>query len=52
MTDFTRLQAVLRENFKDQLLESRVRRGNELHCQVGRGAVPRLAEILRAGIKA
>lgn len=47
MTDFSRLQSALAENFKDRAANICIRRGNELHFQIGRGDAPRLAEMLR-----
>ncbi len=51
MTQFTHLQAVLTENFKS-LAAMRVRRGNELHFQIGQGDMAPLAAILRADFQA
>lgn len=48
MTEFSRLQAALAENFNGRTANLCVRRGNELHFQMGRGDAPRLAEMLRA----
>jgi len=52
MTDFTRLQSALAENFQGRTADIRVRRGNELHFQIARGDALRLAEILRADFQA
>ena len=52
MTDFSRLQSALAENFQGRATNLRIRRGNELHFQIARGAAPRLAEILRADFNA
>src|SRR3990172_570480 len=48
MTDFSRLQSALAENFKGRATDIRIRRGNELHFQIARGDAPHLAEFLRA----
>ncbi len=52
MTNFTRLQSALAENFQGRAANIRIRRGNELHFQIARGDAPRLAEILRADFNA
>lgn len=52
MTDFTRLQLALVENFKGRATNVRVLRENELHFQIARGDAKRLAAILRADFNA
>ncbi|MBI5828767.1 MAG: NADH-quinone oxidoreductase subunit C, partial [Chloroflexi bacterium] len=52
MTDFSRLQSALAENFKGRATNIRARRENELHFQIARGDAPRLAEILRGDFNA
>ncbi|MFZ2618294.1 MAG: NADH-quinone oxidoreductase subunit C, partial [Anaerolineae bacterium] len=48
MTDFARLQFVLTAAFAERVIALHIRRGNELHCQIERGAAPSLAQLLRA----
>ena len=48
MMDFTRLQSALTENLDGRAGDFCIRRENELHFQLARGAAPRLAEILRS----
>ncbi|MGB4977379.1 MAG: NADH-quinone oxidoreductase subunit C [Anaerolineae bacterium] len=48
MTDFARLQSVLTAAFAERVIALHIRRGNELHCQIERGAAPSLAQLLRA----
>jgi Ni,Fe-hydrogenase III large subunit/Ni,Fe-hydrogenase III component G len=48
MTDFSRLQSMLAENFKGRASDIQVRRGNELHFQIRQGDRWRLAKMLRA----
>jgi Ni,Fe-hydrogenase III large subunit/Ni,Fe-hydrogenase III component G len=52
MTDFSRLQAALAENFQGRATHVHVRRENELHFQIARGDAPRLAQMLRADFSA
>lgn len=47
MTDFSRLQSVLAANFAGYVTNLHVRRGNELHCRLVRGAAAPLAHLLR-----
>jgi Ni,Fe-hydrogenase III large subunit/Ni,Fe-hydrogenase III component G len=46
MTDFSQLRAALTEKFQDQVVNVHVQRGNELHFHIGRGEIPKLAELL------
>jgi len=48
MTDFTRLQSALVENFQERISNLHVLRGNELHFQISRGDALKLAQMLRA----
>ncbi len=48
MTGFSRLRSALTERLQSGAANVRVRRGNELHFEVDRRAVPELAELLRA----
>ncbi len=48
MTDFSRLQSILAANFVGRVTNLGVRRGNELHVQLARGAAAPLAQLLRA----
>ena len=48
MTDFAQLPSALRRHFNSQVTNFQTRRGNELHVEIVRGDVPRLAEVLRA----
>jgi Ni,Fe-hydrogenase III large subunit/Ni,Fe-hydrogenase III component G len=52
MTDFSRLQSALAENFTGRTTHIAIRRENELYFQIARGDAPRLAEILRADFNA
>lgn len=51
MTDFSPLQASLAAALGERRHNVQVRRGNELHCQIARGAAPQLAQTLRAGFQ-
>lgn len=48
MTDFTHLQSAVTNTLGHRVMTLRVLRGNELHCQIERGAAPALAQLLRA----
>ncbi len=48
MTNFTHLQSVVTNTLGHRVTTLRVLRGNELHCQIERGAAPALAQLLRA----
>ncbi len=48
MTDFSNLQSALAANFTDRVTNLHIRRGNELHLQLARGAAVPLAQLLRA----
>lgn len=52
MTDFSRLQSALAENFNGRVTNVRVRRGNELYCQLARGSALPLAQMLRVDFNA
>jgi len=52
MTDFSHLQAVLTTNFNGRITNVSVRRGNELHVTLARGAAASLAKLLRADFDA
>lgn len=52
MTDLTRLQAALTTQLKESVTGLQLRRGNELHCQLARGAALPLAQLLRADFNA
>ncbi len=47
MSFFSRLQSALSEHLGGRAARVRVKRGNELHCQIERGDAPLLAELLR-----
>ncbi len=47
MTDFSTLQSALATHFEGKIADVHLERGNELHCHVARGAVRRLAGLLR-----
>ena len=48
MTDLTHLQSTLLSALDRPVQNLHVVRGNELHCQIERGAAPSLAQLLRA----
>ncbi len=48
MTDFSVLQTALLTTLADRCQDVQVRRGNELHCRLARGAAPQLAQLLRS----
>ncbi len=48
MTDLAQVSAALRHQLNAQATNVQIRRSNELHIQIARGGVPRLAELLRA----
>lgn len=47
MTDLAHLQSVLVNNFPGRVTNPHIRRGNELHLQLARGAAAPLAQLLR-----
>ena len=51
MTDFSQLELALADTLQDDVTEVRAVRANELHCQITRGAAPRLALMLRAAFQ-
>ncbi len=48
MTDVTQVPASLRSQLNGRATNMHIRRDNELHIQIARGDMPRLAELLRA----
>jgi len=52
VTDFIRLQSILREKFQGRISNLRILRGNELHFQILHGDVLTLAQLLRADFNA
>ena len=48
MTDLAQVLAALSHHLNGRAANMQIRRGNELHIQIARGDVPRLAELLRA----
>ncbi len=52
MSFFSRLQSALSEHLGGRAARVRVKRGNELHCQIERGDAPLLAELLRKDFNA
>src|SRR6266542_6482062 len=48
MTDVDQLPSALRLRLDSWATNIHIRRGNELHIQIARGDMPRLAELLRA----
>ncbi len=51
MTDFSHLQVALANDLQGDVAQMSVQRSNELHCQLARGAAPRLARLLRASFQ-
>lgn len=47
MTDFSHLQAALSAEFQGRVMDIQIRRGNELHLRLARGAALPLAQFLR-----
>ena len=47
MADFSQLQSALADALQNDVTQVHVARANELHCQLARGAAPRLAQRLR-----
>ncbi|HKZ77430.1 MAG TPA: NADH-quinone oxidoreductase subunit C [Pyrinomonadaceae bacterium] len=48
MSDLSQLQSAIARNLDRRVHKILITRGNELHCQIERGAAPRLAGLLRA----
>ena len=48
MSDLSQVQTAIARYLEGRVYESRIIRGKELHCQIQRGAAPRLANLLRA----
>ena len=47
MSNFSLLKSVLAVDLQGRVTDVQVKRGNELHCRIGRAVAPKLAEVLR-----
>ena len=52
MINFSHLQSTLADQFQQQISQMQVRRANELHFQIARGEIFRLASLLQADFNA